>query len=114
MAVRSSRYGGNGRGGDDHASFRRSARRLLEAAGFAVVGEAGDGAAALAAVRALRPDLVLLDVLLPDTTGFGLADVLAAEPSAADGRADLEPERGRSRAARCRAPVHAASSPSPT
>jgi DNA-binding NarL/FixJ family response regulator len=66
---------------DDHPSFRRYARRLLEAAGFAVVDEAGDGAAALAAVRALRPDVVLLDVLLPDTTGFDLAEALSAEPA---------------------------------
>jgi CheY-like chemotaxis protein len=65
---------------DDHASFRRFARRLLEAIGFTVVDEAADGATALAAVRALRPDVVLLDVLLPDTTGFELAETLAAEP----------------------------------
>ena len=37
---------------DDHETFRELARELLEAAGFAVVGEAGDGAGALAAVRA--------------------------------------------------------------
>jgi DNA-binding NarL/FixJ family response regulator len=66
---------------DDHASFRRSARRLLEADGFAVVGEAADGASALEEVRALRPQLVLLDVLLPDMDGFAVADLLAREPS---------------------------------
>ena len=64
---------------DDHPSFRRFARRLLEAAGFSVVDEAADGATALTAVRDLRPELVLLDVLLPDTTGFELAEVLAGE-----------------------------------
>jgi CheY-like chemotaxis protein len=63
---------------DDHPSFRRFARRLLEAVGFVVVGEAADGASAVAAVRAWRPDVVLLDVLLPDTTGFEVADQLAA------------------------------------
>ena len=62
---------------DDHSSFRRFARRLLESAGFAVVDEASDGASALEAVRALRPDVVLLDVLLPDTTGFELAETLS-------------------------------------
>jgi CheY-like chemotaxis protein len=65
---------------DDHAGFRRFARRLLEAAGFAVVDEAWDGASALAAVRASRPDVVLLDVLLSDTTGFDVAEALASSP----------------------------------
>ena len=65
---------------DDHPSFRRFARRLLESAGFAVVDEASDGVSALAAVRALRPDVVLLDVLLPDTTGFELAEAWSADP----------------------------------
>ena len=64
---------------DDHPSFRRFARRLLEADGFVVVGEAGDGASALAATHALRPQLVLLDILLPDTDGFAVAEALARE-----------------------------------
>ena len=66
---------------DDHETFRRFARRLLESAGFSVLDEAGDGASALAAVRRLQPDVVLLDVLLPDTTGFDVAELLSAEPS---------------------------------
>ena len=63
---------------DDHAAFRAAAGALLEAEGFAVVGEAGDGISALAAVRALRPDVVLLDVQLPDLNGFDVAERLAA------------------------------------
>jgi DNA-binding NarL/FixJ family response regulator len=62
---------------DDHAGFRRFARRVLEADGFCVVGEAGDGASALAAVLDLQPQLVLLDVMLPDVDGFAVAERLA-------------------------------------
>jgi DNA-binding NarL/FixJ family response regulator len=58
---------------DDHPGFRASARRMLEASGFAVVGEAADGEAALAAAGELHPDLVLLDVQLPDLDGFEVA-----------------------------------------
>jgi DNA-binding NarL/FixJ family response regulator len=58
---------------DDHPSFRASARALLQAEGFEVVGEAEDGARALQAVEELRPDVVLLDVQLPDLDGFEVA-----------------------------------------
>jgi CheY-like chemotaxis protein len=67
---------------DDHPTFRRFARRLLEEAGFDVVGEAADGAAALAKARALRPSAVLLDVMLPDVSGLDIAAVLAREGAA--------------------------------
>jgi len=63
---------------DDHPSFRLSARRMLEADGYTVVGEAEDGAAALEAVRELDPDLVLLDIQLPDLDGFEVAARLGA------------------------------------
>ena len=49
---------------DDHPSFRASARAILEAEGFLVVGEAQDGS------TALTEDVVLLDVQLPDMDGF--------------------------------------------
>jgi DNA-binding NarL/FixJ family response regulator len=58
---------------DDHPSFRASARVLLEAEGFEVIGEAPDGRSALQAARRLHPDVVLLDVALPDIDGFEVA-----------------------------------------
>lgn len=62
---------------DDHAGFRSSARALLEAEGFDVVGEAGDGVSGLATVALLRPRVVLLDIQLPDIDGFEVAERLA-------------------------------------
>ena len=67
---------------DDHAGFRGRARALLEADGFNVVGESADGASGLSAARSLGPDLVLLDIGLPDLDGFEVARRLAAsDPS---------------------------------
>ena len=63
---------------DDHKAFRASARRLLELDGFRVVGEAVDAESALRLARQLDPDLVLLDVGLPDRSGFDVADELGA------------------------------------
>ena len=65
---------------DDHASFRRAARMLLQADGYVVVGEAVDGASGLSEARRLHPDVVLLDVGLPDQSGLDLVGELAAEP----------------------------------
>jgi DNA-binding NarL/FixJ family response regulator len=66
---------------DDHPAFRASARKLLELDGFDVIGEAVDGASALDLARELEPELVLLDVALPDTSGFDVAEQLASAPS---------------------------------
>ena len=63
---------------DDHASFRATARQLLEAEGYEVLGEATDGASAIEAVARLRPDVVLLDVQLPDMDGFEISRRLCA------------------------------------
>ena len=69
---------------DDHPSFRATARLLLEADGWTVVGEAVDGAQGLAAARALRPQLVLLDVNLPDVDGFDVSSRLSSDADAPD------------------------------
>ena len=63
---------------DDHPSFRSSARLLLETEGWQVVGEAPDGLSGVEAARELKPDVVLLDVHLPDIDGFECADRLSA------------------------------------
>lgn len=65
---------------DDHAAYRRSARALLEAEGFEVVGEAADGYSAISQVATLHPRIVLLDIQLPDMDGFAVARQLAAAP----------------------------------
>jgi DNA-binding NarL/FixJ family response regulator len=69
---------------DDHAGFRGCASELLQAEGFDVVGEAEDGASALARAAELLPELVLLDVQLPDLDGFEVAErLLAVNPDLA-------------------------------
>ncbi len=63
---------------DDHPAFRASLRRLLESEGYTVVGEAGDGIAAVRAASQLQPDVVVLDIQLPDIDGFEVADRIEA------------------------------------
>ena len=86
---------------DDHRPFRAAVRRLLESEGFDVVGEADDGTSGLALARELEPDLVLLDVVLPDLTGFQVAEQLAPCRSrivlvSSRGKADFGPRLRRS------------------
>jgi DNA-binding NarL/FixJ family response regulator len=67
---------------DDHAGFRASARRVLEAEGFEVVGEAADGESGIVSARSLRPEIVLLDVQLPGIDGFSVARELSRDQAA--------------------------------
>jgi DNA-binding NarL/FixJ family response regulator len=67
---------------DDHEAFRQSASALLEAEGFDVVGEAADGPQAVAEAERLQPEVVLLDIQLPELDGFAVAERLAALPEA--------------------------------
>ncbi|MFN8110684.1 MAG: response regulator transcription factor [Thermoleophilia bacterium] len=62
---------------DDHAGFRASARLLLESLGWTVAGEAADAASGLTAALALRPSALMVDVDLPDASGFSLARAVA-------------------------------------
>jgi DNA-binding NarL/FixJ family response regulator len=65
---------------DDHADFREAATAMLDAEGFRVIGEAADGAGAIEAIARLRPEVVVLDIQLPDLDGFAVAERLAAVP----------------------------------
>lgn len=62
---------------DDHAGFRSLARAVLEADGFTIAGEAADAATTLSALATSQPDVVLLDIQLPDGSGLDLADEIA-------------------------------------
>jgi CheY-like chemotaxis protein len=74
---------------DDHPSFRASARRLLEEEGYVVVGEAADGADALRVARELAPDVILLDVRLPDLDGFAVSRRITGPDDGGDATPDV-------------------------
>jgi DNA-binding NarL/FixJ family response regulator len=65
---------------DDDAGFRDLATRIVTSWGHTVIGEAGSAAEALAQAAKLRPDVVLLDIGLPDGDGFSLTEQLVAMP----------------------------------
>jgi DNA-binding NarL/FixJ family response regulator len=61
---------------DDHAMMRAGLKALLEAAGISVVGEAGDGRAALQRAVELKPEVVVMDISMPDMNGIEAARLL--------------------------------------
>jgi DNA-binding NarL/FixJ family response regulator len=65
---------------DDHAEFRGYARGLIISAGYAVIAEAADGSTALRAAALHRPEIVVLDIRLPDMSGLDVARRLNAGP----------------------------------
>ncbi len=64
---------------DDEALIRMGLKTMLTEAGYQVVGEAGDGGRALALVRKLDPDLVFLDIKMPEPDGLAVAEQVLAE-----------------------------------
>ena len=64
---------------DDHPLFCSGMKNLLEAGGITVVGIARDGSAALAAARELKPDLILMDITMPDCDGLTATRLIKSE-----------------------------------
>jgi DNA-binding NarL/FixJ family response regulator len=67
---------------DDHEGYRTAARALLEAEGYEVVGESATGQEALEETERLQPEVVLLDIGLPDIDGVEVAGRLTANEQA--------------------------------
>jgi two-component system, chemotaxis family, chemotaxis protein CheY len=68
---------------DDAAFMRKMVTDALSKGGHEVVGEAGNGNEAIAQFQALKPDLMTLDITMPEKDGLAaLADIMAADPSA--------------------------------
>jgi len=66
---------------DDHAMFRDGVRRMLERSDFNVVGEAGDGEEAMKAVRELTPDVVIMDITMPNVDWItATRDIMSSLP----------------------------------
>ena len=69
---------------DDHTLFRDSLKSLLESKGLDVVGVAGNGKEAVDMTRSLRPDVVLMDLSMPEMDGLSATRLLSADESLSD------------------------------
>ena len=78
---------------EDEAIIRLDLKELLEEEGFDVVGETGRGDEAVELVRALRPDVVILDVKMPGLDGLSAARIVSTERLAARTPATVAPPR---------------------
>ena len=68
---------------DDHPHVRQLIRRILQAQGEYELSEAADGKSALSLIRAQKPDLVILDLMMPEMDGFSVLDALRQDPNTA-------------------------------
>ncbi len=64
---------------DDESIIRMDVKEMLTALGYLVVGEAGDGISAVNLARELRPDIVIMDIKMPDLDGIAAARILTEE-----------------------------------
>ena len=64
---------------EDEVISRMDLREMLENLGYSVIGEAGDGVAAVNLARTLKPDLVVMDIKMPELDGISAAETLAQE-----------------------------------
>lgn len=64
---------------DDESIIRMDLREMLSNLGYLVIGEVGDGRSAVNLARELRPDLVVMDIKMPDMDGIEAAKILTEE-----------------------------------
>ena len=64
---------------DDEAIIRMDLREMLSNLGYLVIGEVGDGRSAVNLARELRPDLIIMDIKMPDMDGIDAAKILTEE-----------------------------------
>jgi response regulator NasT len=64
---------------DDEAIIRMDLKEMLASLGYLVVGEAGDGVSAVNVAREVRPDIVIMDIKMPDLDGIAAAKILTEE-----------------------------------